>query len=98
MHLFLKFQLKEKGYSCVDALDGSEGMLNQAKAKGIYKNYIMLLWDHIPLQELRKVCAFTLSVFDEILNEKYHIFFESFWSISIITEICKISVKRNYFA
>ena len=40
MHSFLKFQLKERGYSCVDALDGSEGMLNQAKAKGIYKNYI----------------------------------------------------------
>ena len=34
------FQLKERGYTCVDALDGSEGMLNQAKAKGIYKNYI----------------------------------------------------------
>ena len=68
-----KFQLKERGYTYVDALDGSEGMLNQAKAKGIYKIISMLLWDHIPLQELRKVCAFTLSVFDEILNERKNI-------------------------
>ena len=40
MHPLFKFQLKERGYTYVDALDGSEGMLNQAKAKGIYKNYI----------------------------------------------------------
>ena len=36
----LKFQLKERGYNNVDAIDGSEGMLEKAKEKGVYKNCI----------------------------------------------------------
>ena len=38
--LLFTFQLKERGYTNIDALDGSEGMLQQAKAKGIYNKYI----------------------------------------------------------
>ena len=32
--------MKERGYTNIDALDASRGMLEQAKAKNIYKNYI----------------------------------------------------------
>ena len=37
---FNLFQLKERGYGNIDALDGSKGMLEKAAEKGIYKNYI----------------------------------------------------------
>ena len=44
--------------------------LTRRKLKGFTKTISMLLWDHRLLQELRKVCAFMLFVFDQILIER----------------------------
>ena len=38
-----QFQLKTRGYTNIDALDASQGMLGKEKEKRIYKNYIQAL-------------------------------------------------------
>ena len=48
------FQLKERGYGNIDALDGSKGMLAKAKTKEIYKNHIHALVGSQPLREVKK--------------------------------------------
>ena len=47
---FNLFQLKERGYGNIDALDGSKGMLEKAAEKGIYKNYIHALVGPQPVE------------------------------------------------
>ena len=47
-------QLKERGYSNIDALDGSVGMLEQAKEKGMYKNCILALLGPHPIEGIEK--------------------------------------------
>lgn len=40
MYFFSReFQLLNKGFKLIDALDGSQGMLDLAKPKGFYQNY-----------------------------------------------------------
>ena len=48
------FQLTERGYGNIDALDGSKGMLAKAKTKEIYKNHIHALVGSQPLREVKK--------------------------------------------
>lgn len=40
MCTFVCFQLKQQGFVHIDALDPSEGMLEKAKARSLYENYI----------------------------------------------------------
>ena len=50
----VNLQLKERGFTNVDALDGSKGMLERAKEKGIYKNYIHALLGAQPIEDVEK--------------------------------------------
>ena len=61
-------QLKEKGYTNVDALDGSTGMIEYAKSRNIYKQYIRALLGPQPIERIPKgnifhTVYFCLSVF-----------------------------------
>ena len=58
VHSLFKFQLKKRGYTRVDALDGSEGMLRQAKVKGIYNNYIHAFVGPQPIAGIEKGMCF----------------------------------------
>ena len=48
----MEFQLTERGYTNIDALDGSRGMLEKAKEKGIYKDYIHAWLGPEPIEDL----------------------------------------------
>ena len=48
------FQLKERGYTNIDALDGSKGMLEKAKEKNIYQNLIHTLLGPQPIDGIAK--------------------------------------------
>ena len=50
----INLQLKERGFTNLDALDGSKGMLERAKEKGIYKNYIHALLGPQPIEDVEK--------------------------------------------
>ena len=56
----LNFQLKEKGYTNIDALDGSEGMLEKAKQKGVYKNCIKAMIGNAPIEGIEKGIEYIL--------------------------------------
>ena len=47
-------QLKKRGYTNIDALDGSEEMLKQAKTKGIYKNFYKAYLGPSPIEGIEK--------------------------------------------
>ena len=49
-----QFQLKERGYTNIDALDGSKGMLEKAKEKNIYQNLIHTLLGPHPIDGIEK--------------------------------------------
>lgn len=48
--IYLSLQLQAKGFLRMDALEPSEGMLNLAKAKGIYERTFLSYLDGEPLQ------------------------------------------------
>ena len=54
MSQVLNFQLKERGYTNIDAIDGSEGMLQKAKEKGVYKNCMRALIGSAPIEGIER--------------------------------------------
>ena len=50
----LKFQLKERGYSNIDAIDGSEGMLKKAEEKEVYKNCITAMLGPTSIEGIKR--------------------------------------------
>ncbi len=48
------FQLKKRGYTNIDALDGSEEMLKIAKTKGVYKNFYKAYLGPSPIGDIEK--------------------------------------------
>ena len=50
----INLQLKERGFTNVDGLDGSKEMLERAKEKGIYKNYIHAVVGAQPIEGVEK--------------------------------------------
>ena len=50
----LTFQLKKRGYTNIDALDGSEEMLKIAKTKNVYKNFYKAYLGPTPIEVIPK--------------------------------------------
>ena len=50
----LNFQLKERGYNNIDAIDGSKKMLEKAKEKGVYKNCIAAMLGRMPIEGVER--------------------------------------------
>ena len=61
-----KFQLTERGYNNIDAIDGSEGMLGKAKEKGVYKNCITAILGPASIQGIKRGQWPVLSLFGNI--------------------------------
>ena len=54
-----QFQLKERGYTNIDELDGSKGMMEKATEKNIYQNLTHALLGPHPIDGIEKGYFFT---------------------------------------